>query len=187
MPRKKTFQTFREAGKTAAHDERPMLPDSIDIQVYMSRNDHPQPFFLICGKDTLICQMSGNGRVEFKDTSVNYHPLIPGDYIYVPAGAPHRLVPDTENVTLRYKAQDAGLEGIAWYCETCGGELYREVWDTAVEISHDAYLRVTTGFNANVGHRTCGRCSAVHDPVDLSPYRWEEIAGEIREERAKSA
>jgi hypothetical protein len=187
MPRKKTFQTFREAGKTGAYDERPMLPDSIDIQVHMCRNDHTQPFFLVCEKDTLLCQMSGEGRVEFKDTPVNYHPLIPGDFIYVPAGAPHRLVPDGENVTLRYKAQDAGLEGVAWYCDDCGNELFRDVWDTAVEISHAAYLRVTNQFNESTGHRTCGRCNLIHEPIDLSRYRWQEIAEEIREERAKAA
>ena len=187
MPRKKTFQTFREAGKSGPYDERPLLPDAIDIQVYMSRNNHPQPFFLICEKDTLICQMSGEGRVEFKDTSVNYHLLVPGDYIYVPAGAPHRLVPDGENVTLRYKAQDAGLEGIAWYCAGCGSELFREVWDTVEEICHDAYLRITGAFNDNQNYRNCQACGAVHELVDLSRYRWEEIAEEIREERANVA
>jgi hypothetical protein len=187
MARKKTFQTFKEAAKTSAYDERPLMPDAIDIQIHMSRNDHPQPFFLICEKDSLLCQMSGEGQVEFKDTTVNAHPLIPGDYIYVPAGAPHRLIPDGTNVTLRYKAQNPGLEGVAWYCESCGDELFREVWDTATEISQDAYLRVATGFNADADQRTCSDCGNVHQPIDLTGYRWSEIAQEIREERAKAA
>ena len=102
MARKKTFQTFREAKKLGPYDERPMLPDDVDPQLHLSRNDRIQPFYLICGKDTLIAQLSGEGRVEFQGTSVNYHPLAPGDFIYVPAGAPHRIVPDTECVNFRY-------------------------------------------------------------------------------------
>ena len=187
MARKKTFHVFKEANRTGPYDERPMLPDSIDIQLFMSRNDHAQPFHLICGKDTLICQISGKGRVDFMDTCINYYPLVAGDYIYVPAGAPHRLVPDGENITVRYKAKDAGLEGVAWYCRNCSNELFREVWDTAETISHEAYLRLTKNFSADLELRTCEECSEVHDPVDVNPYRWEVIAEEIREEQAKSA
>lgn len=185
MARKKTFHVFKEANKTGPYDERPMLPDAIDIQVFMNRNDHPQPFHLICEKDTLICQISGKGRVDFKGTCINYYPLAAGDYIYVPAGAPHRLIPDGENVTVRYKAQNAGLEGVAWYCKKCSNELFREVWDTVETISHEAYLRLTKKFSDDSELRTCDECGDVHEPVDLGPYRWESVAKEIREERAK--
>ena len=184
MARKKTFHVFKEAGKTGPYDERPMLPDSIDIQVFMNRNDRPQPFHLICEKDTLICQISGKGRVDFMDTCIRHYPLVAGDYIYVPAGAPHRLIPDGENVTVRYKAQNAGLEGVAWYCNKCSNELFREVWDTAETISHEAYLRLTEKFSENLELRTCDECGDIHDPVDLGPYHWESVAEEVREEQA---
>ena len=186
MARKKTFHVFREANKTGPYDERPMLPDAIDIQLFMSRNDHAQPFHLICEKDTLLCQILGKGRVEFKGTAINYYSLTPGDYIYVPAGTPHRLIPEEENTTVRYKAQDAGLEGVAWYCEKCSHELFREVWDTKETISHEAYLRLTTKFSDNLEIRTCEECGDVHEPIDVSPYRWESVAEEIREVQAKS-
>jgi len=185
LARKKTFHVFKEANKTGPYDERPMLPDAIDIQVFMSRNDHPQPFHLICEKDTLICQISGKGRVEFKDTCINHYPLAAGDYIYVPAGAPHRLVPDGENVTVRYKAQNAGLEGVAWFCDKCSNELFREVWDTEETVSHESYLRLTKKFSNDSELRTCDECGDVHEPVDLGPYRWESVAKEIREEQVK--
>lgn len=182
MPRKKTFQTFREAKKLGPYDERPMLPDEIDLQLHLSRNDRTQPFYLICAKDTLIAQLSGDGRVEFKGTSVKHHSLTPGDYIYVPAGAPHRIVPQTECVNLRYKAANAGLEGVAWYCAACDAEVHRTVWDTAGTISQEAYRDACAAFNADEALRTCAACGAVHAEVDLTPYRWPEIAEEIRSE-----
>ena len=162
MPRKKTFQTFREAKKGGPYDERPMLPDEIDVQLHLSRNDRPQPFYLICEKDTLVAQLSGSGRVEFKGTDVRGFALEPGDYVYVPAGAPHRLVPEGECVHVRYKAHRPGLEGVAWYCAKCDGEIHREIWDTAATISQDAYAAACGRFNADTALRTCKACKTVY-------------------------
>lgn len=183
MPRKKTFQTFREAKKLGPYDERPMLPDEIDIQLHLSRNDRAQPFFLICEKDTVIAQMSGDGRVEFKGTAVNSFPLEPGDFIYVPAGTPHRLVPSSESVHFRYKPRRAGLEGVAWYCAKCGTELHREIWDTASTSSQAACFDACQRFSADDRVRTCGACHALHPPIDLSPFNWQAVAAEIEADR----
>ncbi len=186
MARKKTFQIFREAKKSAPYDERPMLPDTIDVQVHVSRNDRPQPFFLICEKDTLIAQVAGEGHVEFKDTAVARFALAPGDYVYVPAGAPHRLVPAGESVNLRYKAARAGLEGVAWYCETCGGEIYRDVWDTAATLPQEGYLETVQRFNGDAALRVCAGCGTEHPEIDLKPYRWEALASDLRAESASA-
>ena len=184
MARKKTFQIFREAPKLGPYDERPMLPDDIDLQVHLSRNDRAQPFHLICEKDTLLAQMSGRGRVEFRLSSVASFTLAPGDYVYVPAGTPHRLVPDSASVTLRYKPAQAGLEAVAWFCPGCGAELARETWDTAETIPQDAYLAACTRFNADASLRRCVACGTAHEPIDLVPYRWAALADEIRADRA---
>ena len=108
MARKKTFQIFREVKTSGPYDERPMLPDTIDVQVHLSRNERAQPFFLICEKDTLIAQVAGDGHVEFKETSVARFTLAPGDYVYVPAGAPHRLYPQqpSSHPSLRERRHD---------------------------------------------------------------------------------
>ena len=184
MARKKTFQILREAPKLGPYDERPMLPDDIDVQLHLSRNDRPQPFHLICEKDTLLAQISGRGRVEFRSTSVTSFALGPGDYVYVPAGTPHRLMPDSPSVTLRYKPALPGLEAVAWFCPGCGGELARETWDTVATVSQSAYLAACERFNADAVLRRCAGCGAAHEPVDLSPYRWAALADEIRAERA---
>ena len=176
MPRKKTFQLWREAAKVGAYDEMPMLPDDIQIQVHLSRNDRPQPFHLICEKDTLLLLMSGGGAVEFKGTSVDRFPMKPGDFVYVPGGAPHRIAPSEESVVLRYKPQQPGLEGVAWYCPHCGAEIYREVWDTAKAVPQDMYQKIGERFAGDAALRTCSGCGTVHPPPDLAGLRWTEAA-----------
>jgi 3-hydroxyanthranilate 3,4-dioxygenase len=181
LPRKKTFVVFREAGKLGPYDERPMLPDTVQMQVYLSRNDHPQPFHLVCEKDTLVAVFSGTGRIELEDTSVRSFPLEPGDHVYVPAGTPTRLVPASESVILRYKAREAGLEGVAWYCERCKTQLHRHVFDTAHTHPQEGYLAGCRSFNADEALRRCSACGWVHPTIELRRYRWEELAARLRE------
>ncbi|PRQ09193.1 hypothetical protein [Enhygromyxa salina] len=180
LPRKKTFFVFKEAPKLGPYDERPMLPDAIQTQVCLSRNDREQPFYLICEKDTLLAVFSGTSKVEFKDTGVKHFMLEPGDHVYVPAGAPTRLAAVTESVIMRYKASEPGLEGVAWYCESCGNELYRHVFDTAQTYPQEGYLSGCESFNEREAQRSCQRCGELHPPVDLAPYRWAELATQLR-------
>jgi mannose-6-phosphate isomerase-like protein (cupin superfamily) len=180
LPRKKTFVVFREAAKLGPYDERPMLPEAVQTQVYLSRNDHPQPFHLICEKDTVIAVFSGTGRVELKASSVRWFPLEPGDHIYVPAGTPTRLVPETASVIMRYKAREAGLEGVGWYCERCETELHRHVFDTAQAHPQEGYLAGCRSFNEDEARRRCSSCGWAHPVVELERYRWEELASGLR-------
>ena len=90
MKRKKSFSTFEEAPKRGPYDEYPMLPPGVDPQLCLSRNDAPQPFYLICEFDTVLLQMSGAGRLLLREAPVLYHRMEPGDFVYVPAGVPHR-------------------------------------------------------------------------------------------------
>ena len=180
MARKKTFHIFREAKKRGAYDDMPMLPDDNQVQLHLSRNDRPQPFFLVCEKDTLLLLMSGGGAVEFKETSVARFPLKPGDCVYVPAGAPHRIVPEGESVMLRFKAREPGLEAMAWYCAPCGAELHRDLWDTAEHASQDRFAAAAGRFSADERLRRCAACGAVHPPLDLAAFRWTEAAVEAR-------
>jgi len=184
MERRRMLHIFKVAKECGPYDELPALPDEFDLQLHLSRNDRPQPFYLICDHDTVLVQMSGEGRVEFKDAPVLYHTLEPGDWVYVPAGTPHRLVPDVESVQVRYKAQKPALEGVAWYCQRCGAELWRDEWELAREFPQEAYLRACQEFNADTARRTCSVCGAEHPSVELSGFRWHEIAQDLRQEGA---
>jgi 3-hydroxyanthranilate 3,4-dioxygenase len=187
MPRNHTVFTPVAALKAGNFDERPMLPDTLDLQIHLSKNNRPQPFFLICEHDTVLMAMSGEGRVEYKDASVNYHSYEMGDHVYVPAGVPHRIVPATESILYRYKLPESELEAVAWYCDGCGRELYREDWEIAAELPQEAYLRTTRAFNADRSRRTCSGCGTVHPEIDLAAFRWAEIAQEIKAEAAEPA
>jgi 3-hydroxyanthranilate 3,4-dioxygenase len=180
LPRKKTFVVFREAEKLGPYDERPMLPESNQTQVYLSRNDRPQPFYLICEKDTVITVFSGTGTVELQLSSVRSFPLEPGDHIYVPAGTPTRLVPKTESIIMRYKASEPGLEAVAWYCESCDEELFRHTFDTARTFAQEGYIEGCRNFNEDPARRRCSKCGSEHPAVSLDGVRWDELAQQQR-------
>jgi hypothetical protein len=186
MARNLNVMTFASAPAAGPYDERPMLPDTLDLQLYLSKNDRRQPFFLICQHDTVLFALSGAGHVEYKDASVLRHAYEVGDHLYVPAGVPHRIAPTAETIQYRYKLPESELEGVAWYCEHCGRELYREIWEIAAELPQAAYLRISQGFNADPSRRTCRSCGAVHPVIDLAPYRWAQIAEEISAEARES-
>jgi AraC-like ligand binding domain len=180
MDRRRTLHVFQTARDVGPYDEVPVLRELVDPQVHLSRNDRTQPFFAVFDHDTLLSQMSGQGHVEFREAPVLRHSLEPGDYVYVPAGTPHRLVPDSESVNLRYKARRPGLEGAVWYCPQCGAELRRDEWHTGEELSQEAGWRVCQEFNANPERRRCGACDAEHPEIDLAGLHWPQVAAELR-------
>lgn len=182
LRRKKTFVVPREAAKLGPYDERPMLPDTVQSQICLSRNDRPQPFFLVCEKDTMLAVFSGAGRVHMREVNVLYYELAPADYVYIPAGTPTRIEPEGELVVLRYKAREPGLEAVAWYCDRCREPLFRHTFDTAETFPQEGYLAGCEAFNAEAARRSCPACEQVHEPVDLAPYRWQSLAAELRAE-----
>ena len=181
MERKRMLNAFKEARAAGPYDEFPVLLPSIDTQIHLSRNDRPQPFWLVCDHDTVLAQLSGEARVEFKEASVLHHNLRPGDHVYVPAGTPHQITPRSESVQLRYKAQQPRLEGVAWYCAACGGEVWRAEWELADTLPQEGYWRACQEFNADREQRVCPHCGAEHPVLDLNGIRWPEIAASLRE------
>jgi 3-hydroxyanthranilate 3,4-dioxygenase len=180
MPREIMFFAYDEAAKSGPYDEKPMFGDDIDLQIHLSRNDRPQPFYLICQHDTVLVTMSGDGKVEYKKSNVLNQFYEAGDFIYIPAGTPHRVVPNGESIQLRYKLPESDREGVAWYCECCGKELRRHVWDLGKEIEQEGYLRACNAFNADAAARKCS-CGTVHPAVDLSGFKWQELARQLRD------
>lgn len=180
LARKKTFIVFREAQKAGPYDERPMLPDTAQLQICLSRNDRQQPFYLTCEKDTMLVVFSGGGKVEIRRPGHHTMPLEPGDHVYVPGGAATRVSPTPECVLLRYKPHDSGLEAVSWYCEECGAELYRHIFDTKLTFPQEGYLEGCRAFNHDAALRSCERCGWVHADIDLTPYRWEELGTALR-------
>jgi mannose-6-phosphate isomerase-like protein (cupin superfamily) len=177
--RRRMYYTFKDAANAGAYDEFPMLPVGVDPQLHMSRNDGVQPFWLILEKDSVIVQMSGAARVDMRDGPVLWEDVIPGDFLYIPAGTPHRVRPREPSIMYRFKAENAGLEAVAWYCESCNAQLWRRVWDTAQQSPQAGYLQACNEFNSRAEYRTCGACQTVHPMINLEGYRWAEIDQEL--------
>ncbi len=179
MARKSMVRTFKEAQNAGPFGEYPILPEGVDPQLYLSRNDRQQPFFLTCEKDSLLAQMSGTAVIEFLDSSVNRFRAVPGDFIYVPGGTPHRVTPEEIGTQYRYKAEPSGLEAVSFRCPSCTAELMQQTWDTAAELPQEAYLRAVLSFNNNEGARVCAACGTAHPAIDLDGYKWRAIVDEL--------
>ena len=99
---------FDAAKECGPYDEMPVLVDGRDPQVHVSRNDRPQPFFLICSADTVLAQVSGTATLDLELSPVRYHRLEPGDLVYLPAGTASRIRPEETSIHVRYKAAPCG-------------------------------------------------------------------------------
>lgn len=179
MPRRRMLDTFDTAKDLGPYDEYPVLTEGVDPQLHLSVNDRPQPFHLTCEKDCVLVQMSGKARLEMRNSSVLYFNLVPGDYAYVPAGTPHRILPSEPSIQYRYKAEHAGLEAATFYCDACGTVLLKDTWDTAEELPQAAYLRAVTTFNADESVRQCAQCRHSNPAIDMNGYRWGAIVEEL--------
>lgn len=173
--RKNKFNYLKESERLESFDEFPMLRPEIDPQLHVSRNRVDQPFYLRCAKDSIIAQPTGNSRIEFVEGPTRYFDTEPGDFVYVPAGAAHRVLTTREGIVLRYKARDFGEETVLWLCPQCGAELH----------SHDiaegqpvqaGYAAACEAFNTSEDGRTCGQCGKLHPVIDMTPFRWRAVA-----------
>jgi hypothetical protein len=181
--RRRTFNALEEAADFGPYDELPVIPGRLDPQLYVSRNDRPQPFFYAGSFDMLLTVLKGSGRIEYVNTSVRHHMLEVGDFVNIPARTPHRVVPDTELLMIRYKSCTPGREAVIWYCEECSTECWRHEYDGNIEIPQAQWMSACERFNADSQLRTCPACGAVGSPLDLAGLRWSEIAEALESER----
>ena len=185
--RSKIADLFALAHKAGPYGDLPATPADLDPQILVSRNDSLQPFFLTCERDSLVVTMSGEGSIEFRDSNVLHFRVTPGDFVYVPAGTPHRVRPEGPMVQLRFKALDPGSEVVSWHCPECSTELWHREFDATREIAQRAYLEAVESFNGDDARRRCPKCSAIHPVVDVSGAKWAEIAAWLDAERADAS
>ena len=90
------------------------------------------------------------------------------------------MVPQTESVHLRFKADPPGWEAAAWLCAQCGRELFRHELDASAAPAQEGYWRACERFNAEAALRECRGCGARHPPADLTDIKWNEVAAQLR-------
>jgi hypothetical protein len=181
VERKRFLNAYPAAEDAHSYDERPLLLEHIDPQMFVSRNSVPQPFFLVCEKDTVLTALSGEAIVEFRECSVLHHRLVAGDFVYVPAGTPHRIVPHKAGLHLRYKARVAELEGVAWYCEACNTERYRTEWNAQTALPQEGYADACRYYAASIAGSACVKCGEPAPALDLGDTRWDALATALRQ------
>lgn len=176
--RKNKFNSVKEAERLESFDEFPMLRPEIDPQLHMSRNSVNQPFWLRCAKDSVVAQLIGGSRIEFLDGPTRWFDTGPGDFVYVPAGRAHRVLTVREGIVLRYKAREIGGETVLWFCGSCGTELHRHEIAEGGPVQQ-GYAEACDAFKSSDQARTCAQCETEHAQIDLTPFRWREVAEAI--------
>jgi 3-hydroxyanthranilate 3,4-dioxygenase len=123
-----------------------------------ARNDfHLDPgdeiFFQLQGDITVRCRQA-DGRM--RDVVVRE-----GESMLVRAGTPHCPIrpAGTWGLVIERKRRPDELDALAWFCEGCGGELYRETFACA-DIERELKV-IIERFNASGALRTCRGCGAV--------------------------
>jgi 3-hydroxyanthranilate 3,4-dioxygenase len=87
-----------------------------------------------------------------------------GEILLLPADVPHspQRFANTVGLVVERRRREGELDGFAWYCESCGNELYRETLQLKNIV--DDLPPIFDRFYAKEEHRTCSRCGWVMPP-----------------------
>lgn len=179
LARSRFADAFELAAEAGPYGFWPMLPPGLDPQFHVSLNDRPQPFHLVHEHDAVLVHFTGHGSVRFPEGPVRWHPLVPGDHVYLPAGLPYRVVTQERCVQLLMKAAVPALEAVAFSCESCERLIDRVDVDPGDDPVQRHYHRICSAFNDDDDRRRCPACGTVAPAVDLTPYTWLDIADQI--------
>jgi hypothetical protein len=188
LERKKTSNVFKEAQRTwGSFDDFPIGQLGLDPMPHLSRSRTAQPFFLVTELDEVLIQMAGTAEIQFRELEGGPSTmcLTPGDTVYLPAGIPSRIVPQSDAIQLRLKGQPPHREAVAWYCQECGELVHAH--EFCDPIPQRQYWDAVQRFNSNLELRTCGACDEVHPTVDLGDIAWPEVAQALEAEAAELA
>ncbi|HNR22665.1 MAG TPA: 3-hydroxyanthranilate 3,4-dioxygenase [Steroidobacteraceae bacterium] len=91
-------------------------------------------------------------------------PIREGEVLLLPAHVPHspQRFPDTVGLVIERVRRPGELDGLAWFCDNCHAELYREEFElTDIETQ---FPPVFERYYASLAHRSCRRCGTVQQP-----------------------
>jgi hypothetical protein len=180
IPRSRVHDVFALAEAVRDYDEWPLLPNDVDLQVTLSRNAVEQPCDLAIDHDTLLVQLAGEAVVAFRHASVRALRVVPGEVVYVPAGLPHRVLPCTRSLQLRYAASHTHVERASWSCAGCGAELSSTAWDTGAALRQQGLAVALEAYAASAAGRPCPACGTLAPLVEPGAQRWDDVARALR-------
>ena len=121
-----------------------------------ARND-----FHIDPGDEIFFQLQGDITVRCRDGRLRDVRVREGEAMLVRAGTPHCPIRPaaTWGLVVERKRRPDELDALAWFCEGCGAELYRETFACA-DIERELGP-IIERFNASESRRTCRKCGRV--------------------------
>lgn len=171
---------LRQAAEAAgSYDEWPLLPPDVDPQARLSCNTVDQPFFAGFDHDTCLAQLTGEATVEFIDSRYLATALSPGDWLYLPAGIHHRVVPQKPALQLRYVGREAHWEEAVFLCG-CGERRSSHSWNTGVTLPQEGFSTAVAQHDSLALEGVlCSRCGTTVEAIGTQ-FRWDEIAAWLR-------
>lgn len=118
--------------------------------------DPGEEFFFQLEGDMLL-KVVQDGRI----TDV---PIRAGEVFLLPAHVPHspQRFPNTVGLVIERVRRPGEIDGLAWFCENCHAELYREEFElTDIETQ---FPPVFERYYASLAHRSCRQCGTVQQP-----------------------
>lgn len=120
--------------------------------------------------DEFFHQLEGDMLLRVvEDGRVRDVPIREGEVLLLPANVPHspQRPANTVGLVIERVRRAGELDGLAWYCERCDAQLYRELFElTDIE---SQFPPVFDRFYSNLAHRTCRACGAVQEPPLAAP------------------
>jgi len=85
-------------------------------------------------------------------------PIREGEVFLLPPRVPHspQRYPDTVGLVIERQRLEGELDGLLWFCERCGTELYSQYFQ--LENVETQFPPIFKEFYDNAEHRTCKRC-----------------------------
>jgi len=118
-------------------------------------NQTPEFFYQVEGDITL--------KIIDKGEPVDIN-ICEGEVFYLPPNIPHspQRGPNTVGLVIEQKRADGMEDGLAWFCENCHNELYREPF-MLDNIEKDMPV-IFDKFYANEEKRKCDKCGNIMEP-----------------------
>jgi 3-hydroxyanthranilate 3,4-dioxygenase len=147
----------RQTDKILNHDtfwNRELIVKMFDGPTPVGRSDFhintsPELFYQFEGD--MFCRLLQDGK--FQD-----HTVGPGQLFYIPPLVPHLNARRQGSIGLAIHQQRSpgALDAVAWYCESCGNQLYRA--DYLFKDLLEQLPPLVRAFLADEEKRTCGSC-----------------------------
>jgi 3-hydroxyanthranilate 3,4-dioxygenase len=132
-----------------------------DTLAFVARGREHRTEFHSDPVDEVMYMIKGDMRLHYRTPQGEEKVAVvrEGEIIHCPAGVPHspRFAPDAFVLVLERKRRPDERDTFTWFCEQCGGTLYRSV-KHVTDYTADPVSRVYEEFFSSAASRACASC-----------------------------